>query len=83
MHGRAITLPPLINFFYHLCYNVIHLTSIKITQPLRLLLSFLHNRIPCMHNVWAADNLKPLEICFFYPLYRMEGKFGATKIWPN
>ena len=60
----ADNLPMLISFLYQLYYNVISLTGLKITQLLCLLLSFLHNRIPCMHNVWAADNLAPLDMPF-------------------
>ena len=32
--------------------------------PLYLLLSFLHNRIPCKHNVWAPNIFKPLDMLF-------------------
>ena len=58
----------LISFFYHLYYNFISLIGLNITLPLCLLLSFLHNRIPCKHNVWVAIILY-LLIYFFYPLY--------------
>ena len=41
---------------------------LKNHTPLCLLLSFLHNRVPCEHNnernVWAADNLAPLDVPF-------------------
>ena len=50
--------------FYQLYYNNISLTGLKITQPLCLLLSFLHNRVPCMHNAWVADNLTLLGMLF-------------------
>ena len=40
-------------------FNVISLTSLKIALPICLLLSFLHNRIPCKNNAWADDNLTP------------------------
>ena len=30
-----------------------------------LLLGFLHNRIPCKHNEWEADNLVPLDMVFY------------------
>ena len=36
--------------------------------PLCLLLSFLHNRVPCEHNdewnAWVSDNLVPLDMPF-------------------
>ena len=59
-----ITSPLLISSFYQLYYNVISLTGLKITliMTLHLLLSFLHNRIPCKHNAWAANNLVPLDM---------------------
>ena len=44
--------------------TVIRLIGLKVTLPLCLLLSFLHNRIPCKHDVWAADNLASLDILF-------------------
>ena len=63
----TITSPLLISPFYQLCYNVISLAGLKIILTLSLLLSFLHNRIPHKHNVWAADNLASIyiSICFF------------------
>ena len=44
--------------------DVVSLIDLNITQPFCLLLSFLHDRIPCKHNVWAADNLEPLDMFF-------------------
>ena len=67
MCGQTITLPLLISFFYQLYYNVSSLIGLKITMLLCLLLSFLHNRIPCTHNAWATDNLTSLD-WLFYPL---------------
>ena len=49
-------------FFYQPYYNVISLIGLKITHPLCLLLSFLHNRIPCTHNAWEADNLTTFDM---------------------
>ena len=66
MHGRPITLPLLISFIYHLHYNIISLTGLKVTLPLCLLLSYLHNRIPCMHNAWVTDNLTLLDMPFLF-----------------
>ena len=43
---------------------ILSIINLKITLPFCLLLSFLHNRIPCMRNAWAADNLKPLDMLF-------------------
>ena len=43
---------------------VLSLIGLKITMPLCLLLSSLHNRIPCMHNAWEADSFTPLDILF-------------------
>ena len=43
---------------------VISLTSLKITLPLCLLLSFSQNRILCKHNAWTNNNLTPLHILF-------------------
>ena len=40
----------------------ISLIGLKSTMPLCLLLSFLHNRMPYMHNVGAADNLTPFDM---------------------
>ena len=42
--------------------SVISLKGQKITLPLCLLLSVLHNRIPCKHNV--SDNIAPLDMLF-------------------
>ena len=42
--------------------NVISPTSLKTTLSLRLLLSFLHNGIPCKHNVWESNNLASLHM---------------------
>ena len=64
MRGRPINLPLLISFFYQLYYNVISQIGLNITLPLCLILSFLHNRIPCMHSTWASDNLTPLDMPF-------------------
>ena len=44
--------------------DVVSLIYLNITQPFCLLLSFLHNRIPCKHNAWAPDNLEPLDMFF-------------------
>ena len=38
-----------ITAFYQLYYNIINLSNLKTTLPLCLLLSFLHNRIPCKY----------------------------------
>ena len=59
MCGRSITSPPISSYNY-----VMSLTGLKITVPLCLLLCFMHNRIPCNHNAWAADNLAPLDMLF-------------------
>ena len=45
--------------------DVASLISLKITQPFCLLLSFLHDRIPCKHNAWVPDNLEPLDMLFY------------------
>ena len=47
--------------------DVVNLICLNITQSFCLLLSFLHDRIPCKHNAWAPDNLEPLDV-FFYLL---------------
>ena len=52
----------MISFFYQLYYNIINLIGL----PLCLLLSFLHNRIPCMYNAWATDNLTLLGMPFLF-----------------
>ena len=52
----------LISFFYQLYYNFISLIGLKITLALCLLLSILHKRIPCKHNVF--DNLIPVDMLF-------------------
>ena len=77
MRERPISSSLLISFFYQLYYNIISLTGLKITLPLFLLLSFVHNRIPCKHNAWAADNLAPLDILFICIIayYNMPNKF--------
>ena len=62
MRGLPITSPMLKSFFYQLQYNVICQTGLEITLPLYLLHNFLHNRIPCMDNAWAADNLTLLDM---------------------
>ena len=64
MCGHLITSPLLISSFYQLYYNVIRLIGLKITLTLCLLLSFLHNRIPCKHNTWAVDNLALLDMLY-------------------
>ena len=46
------------------CYKSNRCKNYKITLPFCLLLSFLHNRIPCRHNAWAANNLAPLDMVF-------------------
>ena len=43
---------------------VIRLIGLKVTLPLCLLISFLHNRILHKHDVWAANNLAPLDMLF-------------------
>ena len=50
--------------FYQLYYNVISAKGLKIILPLCLLLSFLHTRITCNHNDWAADLLTSLDVLF-------------------
>ena len=64
MCGWSITSLLLISSFYLLCYNVISIKGLKVTLPL-CLLSFLHNRIPCKHIAWVADNLVPLDMLFY------------------
>ena len=44
--------------------DVVSLIRLNITQPFCLLLSFLHDRIPCKHNAWAPNNLEPLDMFF-------------------
>ena len=51
-------------FLSVIVYNVISLIGLKITLQLCLLLSFLQNRIPCKHNVWADDNLALRDVHF-------------------
>ena len=46
------------------CVDDVSLIDLNITQPFCLLLSFLHDRIPCKHNVWAPNNLEPLDMFF-------------------
>ena len=63
MCGWPITLPLLISFFYYF-YKSNRSKNLKLTLPWCLLLSFLHNRIPCKQNAWAANNLAPLHMPF-------------------
>ena len=46
------------------CMDDVSLIDVNITLPFHLLLSFLHNRIPCRHSAWAPDNLEPLDMPF-------------------
>ena len=48
------------------CVDNVSLISLNITKSFCLLLSFLHDRIPCKDNAWAPDNLEPLDIFSIY-----------------
>ena len=46
--------------------DVVSLIGLYITLPFCLLLSFLHDRIPCKHNAWVPNNLEPLYVFSIY-----------------
>ena len=45
-------------FISYAIMYAISLTGLEIMLPLCLILRFLHIRIPCKHNVWAANNFE-------------------------
>ena len=44
--------------------DVVSLIGLNITQPFCVLLSFLHDRIPCEHNAWVPNNLELFGVLF-------------------
>ena len=59
--------------------NVITVAGLKITLPLYLLFSFLHNRISCKHNACTVDNLTPLDMLFLSISYSFIYKPNKSK----